>query len=76
FSWSSVRRDASGISRNSCEGGGVKNEHEKSFLEEFEKWRKDYNVTDDSVAKVLNRKSRELSNAKKNPKIWDSSFVF
>lgn len=43
----------------------MKNEHEKSFLEELEKWRKDYNVTDDSVAKVLNRKSRELSNAKK-----------
>lgn len=54
----------------------MKNEHEKSFLEELEKWRKDYNVTDDSVAKVLDRKSRELSNAKKNPKIWDSSFVF
>lgn len=41
----------------------MKNENEKSFLVELEKWHQDYNVTDDSVAKALNRKSRELSNA-------------
>lgn len=38
--------------------------------EEIEKWRNDNGVTDDSVSKILNKKSRELPDLKKVSKIW------
>lgn len=42
----------------------------KSFLDELEDWRQDFEVADDGVAKVLGRKSKELPNLKKVSKIW------
>ena len=42
----------------------------KSFADELDEWRRDFNVVDDGVSKILNRKSRELPNIKKVSKIW------
>lgn len=42
----------------------------KSFADELDEWRRDFDVVDDSVSKILNRKSRELPNIKKVSKIW------
>lgn len=42
----------------------------KSFADELAEWRRDFDVVDDSVSKILNRKSRELPNIKKVSKIW------
>lgn len=47
-----------------------KNAQQNSVLEEIEKWRNDNGVTDDSVSKILNKKSRELPDLKKVSKIW------
>ncbi len=43
---------------------------EKSFADELEEWRRDFDVVDDGISKVLSRKSRELPNIKKVSKIW------
>lgn len=42
----------------------------KSFADELAEWRRDFDVVDDGVSKILNRKSRELPNIKKVSKIW------
>lgn len=42
----------------------------KSFVDDLDEWRRDFDVVDDSVSKILNRKSRELPNIKKVSKIW------
>lgn len=42
----------------------------KSFVDELDEWRRDFDVVDDGVSKILNRKSRELPNIKKVSKIW------
>ena len=42
----------------------------KSFADELDEWRRDFDVVDDGVSKVLSRKSRELPNIKKISKIW------
>lgn len=42
----------------------------KSFADELDEWRRNFDVVDDSVSKILNRKSRELPNIKKVSKIW------
>ncbi len=42
----------------------------KSFADELDEWRRDFDVDDDGVSKILNRKSRELPNIKKVSKIW------
>lgn len=42
----------------------------KSFADDLDEWRRDFDVVDDSVSKILNRKSRELPNIKKVSKIW------
>lgn len=42
----------------------------KSFADELDEWRREFNVVDDGVSKILNRKSRELPNIKKVSKIW------
>ncbi|MCQ2121998.1 MAG: AbrB/MazE/SpoVT family DNA-binding domain-containing protein [Fibrobacter sp.] len=42
----------------------------KSFADELEEWRRDFDVVDDGVSKILNRRSRELPNLKKVSKIW------
>lgn len=42
----------------------------KSYADELDEWRRDFDVVDDSVSKILNRKSRELPNIKKVSKIW------
>ncbi len=42
----------------------------KSFADELDEWRRDFDVVDDGVSKVLSRKSRELPNIKKVSKIW------
>ena len=42
----------------------------KSFADELDEWRRDFEVVDDDVSKMLNRKSRELPNIKKVSKIW------
>lgn len=42
----------------------------KSFADELDEWRRDFEVVDDDVSKILNRKSRELPNIKKVSKIW------
>lgn len=47
-----------------------KDEKQKSFLEVLEKWRQENDVTDVSIADVLNTKSKELPDAKKISKIW------
>ena len=47
-----------------------KNAQQSSVLEEFEKWRNDNDVTDNSVSKILNKKSQEQPNIKKISKIW------
>ncbi|PWJ63033.1 MULTISPECIES: hypothetical protein [unclassified Fibrobacter] len=47
-----------------------KNAQQNSVLEEVEKWCNDKDVTDDSVSKILNKKSQEQPNIKKISKIW------
>jgi len=47
-----------------------KDEKQKSFLEALEEWRRDNDVTDVSIADVLNTKSKELLDEKKISKIW------
>lgn len=42
----------------------------KSFADELDEWRRDFDVVDDGVSKILNRRSRELPNLKKVSKIW------
>ncbi|MCQ2105460.1 MAG: hypothetical protein MJZ26_06680 [Fibrobacter sp.] len=42
----------------------------KSYADELDEWRRDFDVVDDNVSKILNRKSRELPNIKKVSKIW------
>lgn len=42
----------------------------KSFADELNEWRRDFDVVDDGVSKILNRRSRELPNLKKVSKIW------
>jgi len=45
-----------------------KTEKQKPFLETLEEWRRDNDVTDVSIADVLNTKSKKLPDAKKYPK--------
>lgn len=47
-----------------------KNGQQNSFLKEIEKWRRDFDVTDDSVSKISNKKSREQPDLNKISKIW------
>ncbi|SHL29818.1 hypothetical protein [Fibrobacter sp. UWEL] len=47
-----------------------KTDKQKPFLEALEEWRRDNDVTDVSIADVLNTKSKELPDAEKISKIW------
>lgn len=42
----------------------------KSFADELKEWRRDFDVVDDGVIKILNNKPQELPNIKKVSKIW------
>lgn len=53
-----------------CRGALINALLGKSFADELEEWRRDFDVVDDGVSKVLGRKSRELPNFKKISKIW------